>query len=285
MPVQIVADSTCSPSAKKVSALGITIVPINLHFGDTVYKDFSELQPDEFYVKLASASELPTTSAPSAERFYDAFKKILDAGDSVFCLTVTSNLSNVYNTALQACAQFPDDLSERIHVFDTRAAGASASLLVVQAAQAAADGLGIKDIRARLFASAQNAKLLVMFATLKYIEKSGRVGKVAAVAGDLFNIKPVICMHAGETNFFGRARGKAHAVKMILDEFKKDIQGAREVRVSATHANAPEDLPPLIAGVRTLFPDLEIDTVPFTPAMGAHAGPGIIGIGYTFLKD
>jgi DegV family protein with EDD domain len=285
MPVQIVTDSTCAPSAKKAAALGITIVPINIHFGEKVYKDFFEIRPDEFYEKLACVSELPTTSAPSAERFYDAFKKILDAGDSVFCLTVTSNLSNVYNTALKARAQFPDDLSEKIHVFDTRAAGASASLLAVQAAQAAAAGLEIDGIQSRLAAFLPNTKLLVMFATLRYIEKSGRVGKVAAVAGDLFNIKPVICMHMGETNFFGRARGKPHAVKMILDEFKADIQGAEEIRVSATHANAAEDLPPLIAGVQTLLPDLKIDIVPFTPAMGAHAGPGIIGIGYTFLKN
>ena len=171
------------------------------------------------------------------------------------------------------------------HVLISLAAAAACLALPVQAAESAAEGLGAEEIKKRLDALVPHAKLLVMFGTLKYIEKSGRVGKVAAVAGDLFNVKPVICMHTGATNFFGRARGKAQAVKLILDEFKKDVAGARGVRVSLTHANAAADLPPLMEGVRSLFPDLDIDTVPFTPAMGAHAGPGIIGIGYTCLKD
>jgi DegV family protein with EDD domain len=285
MPVRIVADSTCSPSAEKVKTLGITIVPINIHFGNQVYKDFFELSPDEFYVKLAAASELPTTSAPSADRFYEAFKKILNGGDSVLCLTVTSGLSNTYNVALAARSRFSKEEAAQIHVFDTRAAGASASLLAVAAAELAAEDMGMEKIESHLAALVPNARLLVMFDTLKYIEKSGRVGKIAAVAGDLFNVKPVICMHAGTTSFFGRARGKAQAVKLILDEFKRDTAGARDVRVSATHANAAENLPPLVEGVRAVFPDIGIDTVPFTPAMGAHAGPGIIGIGYTCLKD
>jgi len=284
MPVHIVADSTCSPSAERVNALGITIVPINIHFGDTVFKDFFELSPDEFYQKLAATPELPTTSAPSVDRFYEAFKKNLDGG-AVFCLTVTSNLSNTYNIALQARSCFSKEEAANIHVFDSQAAGASASLLVVQAAEFAAQGLGPEEIKKRLDALVPGAKLLVMFGTLKYIEKSGRVGKVAAVAGDLFNVKPVICMHMGTTDFFGRARGKAQAVKLILDEFKKDVADAHNVRVSVTHANAEADLPPLVAGVLSLFPQMEMDTVPFTPAMGAHAGPGIIGIGYTCLKD
>ncbi|MDY6827551.1 MAG: DegV family protein [Bacillota bacterium] len=283
MTVKILADSICSPSLEKVEEMGITIVPINIHFGEHVYRDLFEIKPEEIYRRLSSASELPTTSAPSVKRFAEAFKTVISEGQSLICFTVTSLMSNSYNVALQARSEFTAEEASRICIFDTEAAGAPAALMVIEAARLAEEGFSLAEIEARASKMAASAKLVVMLDTLKYIEKSGRVGKVTAVAGDLFNVKPLICLHRGKTHFFGRARGKTQAARMILNEFVKDTREARNVRVAATHANAGEDLEPLIRGVKEKFPDIEIDIISFTPAMGFHAGPGIIGIGYTYF--
>lgn len=281
MAIKIVADSICSPSSKKVEEMGITIVPINIHFGERVYMDLLEIKPEDFYRRLTSARELPTTSAPSVKRFAEAFEKAISGGQSLICFTVASQMSNSYNVALQARSEFTAEEASRISIFDTEAAGASAALMVIEAARLSEEGFSLAEIEARAGKMAASAILVVMLDTLKYIEKSGRVGKVAAVAGELFNVKPLICLHRGKTRFFGRARGKTQAARMILNEFIKDTGEARNVRVAATHANAEEALEPLIGGVKEKFPDTEIDIVPFTPAMGFHAGPGIIGIGYS----
>ncbi|MDW7740625.1 MAG: DegV family protein [Bacillota bacterium] len=282
MAVKVVTDSICAPSLQTAETLDITIVPINIHFGERIYQDLFEIEPERFYSELVSASELPTTSIPSVERYFNSFKEILNNGGSVFCLTVTSELSNSYNVALQASKELPEAEADRVLVFDSQSAGAAAGLLAIEAAKLGQQGLGLSEIKEKIECLVPNAKLVVMFDTLKYIEKSGRVGKVAAVAGDLFNVKPLIYINQGKTKFFGRARGKQQAVKLILDEFMKDTMEAKNIRVAATHANAEVGLAPIINRVKKIIADAEIEIVPFTPAMGAHAGPGIIGIAYIY---
>lgn len=285
MAVTVVADSICSPSSEKVKELGIKIVPINIHFGNKIYLDLLEIQPDDFYRRLPSAEELPTTSAPSMERFKVTYEKILDAGHSVFCLTVTSALSLTHNSMTQARDEFPDYLANKICIMDSEAAGASAGLMVIEAAKLARQGLSNEAIEVKIKELIPNCKLVVMFDTLEYIRKSGRVGKVAAVAGELFQVKPVIYLHRGKPQFFGRPRGKRQAIAMIMDQFVRDIAGAKDLRVAVTHANVEEEALALAEEVEAAYPGLEIDIVPFTPAMGAHAGPGVIGIGYTFRSS
>ena len=282
MAVKVVTDSICAPSLQTAETLDMTIVPINIHFGEKIYQDLFEIEPERFYRELVLAAELPTTSVPSVDRYLNAFKHILNNGDSIFCLTVTAELSNSYNVALQASKELSDELTDKILVFDSQSAGAAAGLMAVEAANLGRQGFELAEIKAKIDLLMPNAKLVVMFDTLKYIAKSGRVGKVAAVAGDLFNVKPLIYINQGKTTFFGRARGKQQAVKLILDEFIKDTKGRNNIRVAATHANAEGDLEPIMNGIRKIIPAADIEIVPFTPAMGAHAGPGIIGIAYIY---
>lgn len=282
MAVKVVTDSICAPSLQTAETLDITIVPINIHFGEKIYQDIFEIEPERFYRELVLAAELPTTSVPSVERYLNAFKHILNNGDSVFCFTVTAELSNSYNVALQASKELPDQVTDKVLVFDSQSAGAAAGLMAMEAANLGRQSFELAEIKAKIDLLVPNAKLVVMFDTLKYIAKSGRVGKVAAVAGDLFNVKPLIYINQGKTTFFGRARGKQQAVKLILDEFIKDTKGRNNIRVAATHANAEVDLEPIMNGIKKIIPAADIEIVPFTPAMGAHAGPGIIGIAYIY---
>ncbi len=284
MAVRIVTDSICHPSKERAEEMGIEMVPINIHFGEEVLRDQVDIDSETFYNRLAASKELPTTSAPSIDRFTEAFRTILDRGEDVFLITVTGDLSNTYQVALKAKASFDEKDAGRIVVFDSQAAGASASLLAVEGAEMAKAGATLKDIETALEALRPFVKLVVMFDTLKYIEKSGKVGKVAAIAGNLFRVKPLIQLHQGKPEFFGRARGRHQAVKMILEQFKKDTAGADKVRVALTHANAEKDIAPFREEISAMFPDVEMDLVPFATSMGAHAGPGIIGVCYMYAK-
>ncbi len=280
MAVRVVCDSVCAPSLPKAEKLGITIVPINIHFGKEVHKDLLGLPPEDFYKRLPTVKELPTTSAPSPERFKKVFKEILAAGDECICLTMTGKLSLTHQTASKARDAFKKEEAARIRVVDTMVAGAAASLLTVHAAEMARTGESLAVITEQVEELRAGTKLVVMFDTLKYIEKSGKVGKVAAVAGNLFRVKPLIVFRQSKPDFFGRARGQKQAVRMILDEFEKDTAGKSFVRLAVTHANARANVQPFIDAFKEKHPAIEADIVPFTSAMGSHAGPGVIGIGY-----
>ncbi len=282
MAVRVVCDSVCAPSLEKAEKLGITIVPINIHFGKEVYKDLLGIPPQAFYERLPTVKELPTTSAPSPERFKEVFQKILDQGDDCICLTMTGKLSLTHQAAKKAQAEFKEEERARIRVVDTMVAGAAASLLTVHAAEMAREGSSLATITEAIETLRNTTKLVVMFDTLKYIEKSGKVGKVAAVAGNLFRVKPLIVFRESKPDFFGRARGQKQAVRMILEEFAKDTADKPFVRLAVTHANARENVQPFIDALKEKHPAIEADIVPFTSAMGSHAGPGVIGIGYIY---
>lgn len=283
VPVTVVTDSICSPPAGKVKKLDIKLVPINIHIGGRSYKDLVDLKPDHFYRLLASARELPTTAAPQAERFKAVFSRILARGGEVFCLTVASALSNTYNAAAQACREFEEETEARVCLFDTEAAGAAASLMVVKAATMAGAGSSLQEIKTALNALVPEARFIGVIDTLDYIQKSGRVSRLAALAGNLFQIKPIICLHRGKTEIMGRPRGKLQALDMIVEKFASDTENADLVFATVTHANAKAEGLALARDIEAVHPGLAVDIIPFSPAMGTHTGPGVVGIGYTFL--
>lgn len=286
MTVKIITDSISYPEKKQAEALGIVLVPISLHFGPKeVYRDLVDLDPQTFYEKLAKAKELPTTAAPSVKQYEEAFRQALSQDQDVFCLTVASNLSMSHQAALQAKKELTVEESDRVVVFDSESTGAPSCLMAIEAAKMANAGSTLSEIHKKIAGYLPCAKLVVMFDTLKYIEKSGRCGKVAAIAGHLFNVKPVIYVYRGNTKFFGRPRGIPQASKLIFDEFIKDVAGAKTIHLAYTHANAEANLKPLQAMIQAAYPDIVPEMVPFTTSMGSHAGPGIIGIGYLYSND
>ncbi len=282
MTVKVVIDSICSPSTDLVEKYDIPIVPINIHVGDTIFEDVIEVDARDLYQKLENDEEKITTSAPSYERFLIEFKKSLDTHDDCLCMTVASTVSNTYSLAMKARDEFDEDKRNRIHVFDTNTAGPASSLLVMEAIEMANKGKNIDDIISTLNELKPNAKFALILSTLKYVQRSGRVGKVASIAGDLFNIKPLIYLNNGEIKFFGRARGMNQGYKMMIDEFKKDTLEKDMIRVAISHSNVEEEALTLKNMIKEIYPDLSVDISPLTLAIGLHVGPGVVSIGYIY---
>ena len=283
MKVSVVADSTCAPSAAQVKSLGIEIVPINIFLKGKNYRDMIDLEPEKLYRLLPALKELPSTAAPAAGRFQEVFFRLLSQGRRVICFTVTSSLSATYTCALQAVENLCAGGGNEIEIVDTQNAGAASSLLVVEAARLAAKGAAKDDILDQIKAMIPNCKLMGALDSLEYLEKSGRVGKLPALAGDFFRIKPVFCLHRGKAEAYARPRGKRQAVSKMLEAFYRDVEGARKIWVAVTHADAAGECSAMIREIQARLPGLAIDTVPFTVAMGSHTGPGVVGIGYTYL--
>ncbi len=282
MSVKVVIDSICSPSMDLVEMYDIPIVPININVGDKIFEDVIGVEAKDLYEKLEKDEEKITTSAPSYERFVIEFRKSLDTHDYCLCMTVASTVSNTYALALKARDEFDENERNRIFVFDTNTAGPASSLLVIKAVEMAKEGKDISEILTVLNELKPNAKFALILSTLKYVQRSGRIGKVASIAGDLFNIKPLVYLNNGEIKFFGRARGMNQGYKMMIDELKKDVLGKDMIRVAISHSNAEEDALTLKSMVEEIIPDLSVDISPLTLAIGLHVGPGVVSMGYIY---
>jgi len=183
---------------------------------------------------------------------------------------------------MKARDEFDENEKNRIHIFDTNTAGPASSLLVIEAVKMANNGEDIKEITNLLNELKPNAKFALILSTLKYVQRSGRIGKVASIAGDLFNIKPLVYLNNGEIKFFGRARGMNQGYKMMVDELKKDTLGKDMIRVAVSHSNVEEDALTLKSMIEEIYPDLSVDISPLTLAIGLHVGPGVVSIGYIY---
>lgn len=283
MPVAIVADSICAPSRGLVNSLNIEIVPITIYLDGKTYLDMFELEPEQFYRLLPGLKEAPTTAAPPAGRYRECFARLLNDNKEVICFSVTSSLSTTCECARQGAESLTAEQGGKIEIVDTLNAGAASSLPVVEAARLARAGAPKEAILDRVNMMLPNLKLFGALDGLEHLKKSGRVGKLAALAGDFFRLKPVLYLHQGKAEAYARPRGKRQAIERMLEVFYRDTAGASRIWAAVTHAGTPEEARVMAGAIQARFPDLEIDLVPFTAAMGSHTGPGLVGIGYTYI--
>jgi DegV family protein with EDD domain len=280
----VVADSACAPSAGVLQSLEISIVPNSILLEGKMLRDGIDLEPEELYRRLPALENLPTTAAPPAERFFEVFTDLLQQANEIICFTVASSLSNTNASARQALSGFSTAEKQRIHLIDTQNAGAAAGVIVSEAARMAKTGCRNGEILKQAYRMIPNSKLIATLETLEYLKRSGRVNRLAALAGDYFNLKPVFYLNQGKVTPLARPRGKRQAFNFILDEFSRDTAGATRIWCTVTHANALEESRLLLQGVRSIRPEAVTDIVPFTVAMGVHTGPGLVGMGYTCIS-
>ncbi len=285
MRSSVICDSIIAPSLRKAEETAVHIVPLNIHFGTTVYEDLYGLSAADFYARLQEAAEPPTTSAPSVGRFQSAFRAALSRHEGCVCLTVGSHLSNTFNIALQAKATFPEDKRSRIRIIDTATAGAAGAALVLKAVALAKKELPLPAMEEELLAMREKAMFIGMIDSLDHVQRSGRVGRLAAFSTGLFRLKPLFSLAEGEIRPFGLARGRRQATKRLLARVKKDARDAKSIHCVVTDARDSEGASWLKKGLSALANVVIEDQVAFTPAMGAHTGEGVLGIGYIIETD
>jgi DegV family protein with EDD domain len=147
LSIVVVTDSTSDIDPQRAAALGITIVPLFVVFGDRSYRDYLDLSRREFFAKLSSEKVLPTTSQPTPQMFEEAFRPLVEAGHDVLCLTISSYLSGTINAAKAAAAQFPDG---KVVVYDSESAAGGLGIMAMHAQELAAQGCGWEDLLAAL---------------------------------------------------------------------------------------------------------------------------------------
>ncbi len=274
--VRIITDSTSDISQKDAAALGITVVPLTVHFGEEAYKDGVDLPLEEFYKKLAAAETLPTTSQVPPGEFVPLFQSFADAGDDVVGIFISSEMSGTCQSAEVARAQVGRD---NVFVIDSRTTTFELALLVRLAVRYRDSGLTAAEIDARIRALIGRARLYAVVDTLKYLKMSGRISTTTAFVGGLLGINPIIAITDGRVISIGKARGLKAGLKIIQEQMAASPPDP-DFPVIFGHTNAPDALRQTVDYLTkefclTDYLESDIGTI-----VGTHVGPGAAGIAY-----
>ncbi len=278
MSIVIVTDSTSDIEPERARALGITVVPLFVVFGERSYKDYVDLTRAEFFEKLATEKTLPITSQPTARMFEEAFAPLVAAGHEILCITISSKLSGTINAARAAAQQFPD---ARIDIYDSQTAAGGLGMMVLRADELARQGKSRDEILAALDHERETQRLYACIADLSHLQRTGRIGKAQAVLGTLMKIVPVLVLKDGEVAAEAQVRTFARAQETMLDLAFKAVTDPAKARFLVMHTNAPDVAQAALEKLRTrlngVVPRL-LDVLEAGPAIATHGGPGAVGI-------
>jgi len=269
----IVVDSTADfPDAPKRYP-NWRVVPLYVRFGDESYRDYVDLTPAEFYARLRTASELPTTSQPTPADFLAAYEE-LERFERIFSIHISSRLSGTFQSAQTAAAQVGD----RVRMVDSDTASAAVAILGLAIQRRLDRGTTDDEVDELVARYRREAGLLFTVDTLEFLARGGRIGKARAMAGQLLHIKPILTIREGEVLPLKRVRGNAKAFAEFVDAFTSATTDGPALHVGIAHADAPERAEALTRMVERERPSAQIDLVAILgPVIGTHAGPGTIG--------
>ena len=251
------------------------VVPLYVRFGDESYRDYVELGPDEFYARLQSAPELPTTSQPTPGDFLATYEELAPKYERILSLQISSTLSGTFGSAQTAAGMLGGD---KVRVIDTRTVSASTTLLALAVQRRLDRGTTDDDLDDLVARYQRDHVLLFTVNTLEYLAKGGRIGRAAAFAGNLLNVKPILTIRDGEVVPLKRVRGNQKAFQEFRDAFESSTSDSPSLRVGIAHAAAPERLRALEELVARVRPQATIDVATTLGAVvGTHAGPGTVG--------
>ena len=274
MAVKVVTDSTSDLPPDLAASLGITVLPVNVHFGTTVFKDGVEMTADEFYDRLVTGTELPTTSAPSIGEFIQLYEDVGRQSDEILSIHISSKLSGTYNSAIQGQKQV--NTAASIEVVDSQQASMGLGMTAIAAARAAAQGADLKEVTNVATRAISQAQCTALMDTLEFLQRGGRVGRARALFGSILNIKPMIIVRDGEVHELGKARTFAKALVRLQAVAR---ESAPIDSLSVLHATSPQIAQQMAEDLSGL---LTVDKKPFIarfgPALGTHLGPGAVGI-------
>ena len=271
--VAIVTDSTADLPSELARSRSITIVPLTLNFEGKSLLDGVDITPADFYRRLPAATTHPTTSQPSAGRFAETYSALLKDHESIVSVHISEKLSGTYTSARQGA-----DLTDpkRVHVIDSELASMSLGLLTLAASQLAVQGEDAKSIEDRVLAMRDQVQTYFSVATLEFLRRGGRIGRASALLGSVLQVKPVLCIRDGLVTPLERVRTFDRALNRVID-LVRAVDRGKGVCAIVGHADA-EDAAERVA--RELEPIAETLMIqPLGPVVGAHAGPGVVGVG------
>jgi len=255
------------------------VVPLYVNFGTDSFRDGVDLTASQFYDRLRTAPELPTTSQPTPADFVACYEQ-LGAYERILSLHIASKLSGTFQSAGTAASMLGDG---RVRTIDTETASAAITMLGMAIQRRLERGTSDEEVDGLVASFRRENGLLFTVDTLEFLARGGRIGRAAAFAGTLMHVKPILSIRDGEVLPVKRVRGNQKAMQEFVDTLRSETSDEPGLRVGIAHADAPARGAELARMARDLRPqaDIEIETM-LGAVIGTHSGPGCVGFFWFF---
>jgi DegV family protein with EDD domain len=273
MSVRVVTDSTADLPPELAESMGITVVPLFVHFGDEQLRDGVDISSEQFFRRLQREARIPTTSQPPAGAFREVYRGLAEEGASDI---VSIHLAAKFSGTLRSAQQGAADLAgTEVRVVDSGSVSLALGMAAVAAAEAARGGATADEVVAAAEDRLRRTHVLFVLDTLEYLRRGGRIGRGMEIVGTLLKVKPLVTITDGEVVSVGRARTKPKAIEEML----RRVTALRPFeQAGVVHATTPEESDYLVDRLRGLAPEAPITSGRVGPVLGVHAGPGLLGL-------
>ena len=273
MTVKIVTDSTSDLTPEIASKLGITVVPLYVHFGTDAYRDGIDLTTEEFYQKLTQGKTLPLTAAPAPGTFAEVYDKLAEETDEILAIVISSKYSATYQAAVEGKELRKS--KARVEIIDSLWATMGLGLIAISAAKAAQAGASFNEVIDIAQNSMRRVDMRMAFDTLEYLRRGGRIGTAQAFLGSMLKVNPIITIKDGYTEAVTRSRCRAKAIGYLYN-FATSFSYIDEMAVE--DATTPDEAEMLVERLGSKFPKEHIYRTKVSPAVGTHVGPHVLAV-------
>ena len=282
--IAIMTDSNCGIMPSDADAYGIYVLPMPVIIDGETYYEGINITLDEFYKKQSTGAVI-STSQPSPGDVTAMWDMILASHDELVFIPISSGLSNTCQTALILAEDEP--YKGRVYVVNNHRISVTQAMSVLDAKALAGQGHTAGEIKEILEKESLDATIYIAVNTLEYLKKGGRITPAAAAIGTVLRLKPVLTIQGDKLDSYAKARGMKSAFHTMLNALKNDISGRlaplkEQDRLKLGIANTlmeEERFEAFRLELQQTFPELDLVYFPLTMSIGAHVGPGGLGIG------
>lgn len=276
--IKLIVDSTSDLTEEYLKNNNIDVLPLGVNFPDASFLDGVDIDVAKLYEHVKEVSSLPKTAACTIFQYQEAFKKYIEEGYDIICISISSDFSSCYNNSLIASEEYKD----KIECIDSRNLSSGIGLVVVKANDYIKQGKNIHEIAEILKNEIiPNVRSQFVVDTLEYLYKGGRCSSLSYIFGKHLHIHPIIRVKDGKMGVFKKVRGKmVNGLNELLDIFKADISSYDHEVVMITHSLADDSAKYLYDELSKIIDPKSIMITKAGCVISSHCGKGTIGILY-----
>ncbi|MCX6054913.1 MAG: DegV family protein [Chloroflexi bacterium] len=279
--IMVVTDSTSNIPTGLLNGIPVSILPLQVIWNGEIFKDGVDIQPKDFYERLAVDKIMPSTSQITPEEFKEEYEKLLNLGYEILSIHISSKLSGTMDSAIQAKREFP---GAKIELVDSNSTSMAMGFQVLCAARMAEMGSTLAECKTMALEATKHTGVYFALNTLEFLHRGGRIGGAAAFLGQVLNLKPLLELRDGKIEAVEKVRTLSKTIDRLLDLVEAKLEnGKGPFRICAIHANAPREAEELLErAIKRISASLVSDAVisVVSPVLGTHTGPGALGLAY-----
>jgi DegV family protein with EDD domain len=269
-PFAVVTDSTADLPDEWRTRYGIEVVPLKVIFGNETFRDRVDMTDEQFFQRLAVATKLPTTSAPSPGEFAEVYKRLAESYQGCISIHLGAQLSATAEAA-RVGAEAVEGF--RVEVIDSQ----TVTMPIAFLCKVAAENETLDAAKAAVEERVSKCRVLALLDTLRYLEMGGRLSRAGAMIGTLLDLKPLLLVADREIKPVDRVRTRSRAIPRMVEYFRGDLPVEH---VAVMHAQAPDEAESIAARLREQLPGQEIVIGRIGCVLGTHTGPKALGVVY-----